>query len=152
MTKTILPKPKHSLYDEDFVLWLEAQVRFLREGHFDVLDIDNLIEEVEAIARQDKREVRSRLTLLLTHLLKHQFQPEKRGTSWLNTIRTQRRELDLVFEDSPSLLKTYAPAIFPDLYTKARQNAHDETGLPLETFPESCPYTLEQTLDPYFLS
>ena len=137
-------------YEEDFVLWLEHQAEFLRAGRVHELDLENLAEEVESIGRSDKREVYNRLTVLLAHLLKYQFQADKRTRSWLSTIREQRRRLRLVFQDSPSLAKSYAPEVFGNIYEDARQDASDETGLNVKTFPETSPYTLEQTLDEDF--
>ena len=138
-------------YEEDFVLWLEHQTELLRQGRLNELDLENLAEEVESIGRSDKREAYNRLTVLVAHLLKFQFQPNKRSRSWRSTIREQRRQLRLVFDDSPSLLKTYAPNVFADIYGDARLDASDETKLPLHTFPEISPYTLTETLDEDFL-
>lgn len=137
-------------YEKDFVLWLEHQVELLRQRRVHELDLENLAEEVESIGRSDKREVYNRLTVLLAHLLKYQFQTDKRTRSWLSTIREQRRRLRLVFQDSPSLAKNYAPEVFGNIYKDARQAASDETGLNIETFPGTSPYTLEQTLDEDF--
>ncbi len=138
-------------YEEDFVLWLEHQAELLRQGRVAELDLENLAEEVESIGRSDKREVQNRLSILLAHLLKYQFQPKRRSRSWTTTISEQRRQLDLVFKDSPSLLKNYAPQVFDDSYTYARRKASDETGLSLTAFPEASPYTLTETLDEDFL-
>lgn len=151
MSKATLSKPKTDLYERDFNLWLEQQVTLLRARQFEELDTANLIEEVEAIARRDKREVKSRLTLLLIHLLKYQYQPSRRTQSWLDTLDEQRRQLGYIFEDSPSLYVNYVPTIIASCYETARHQATKQTGLPLETFPEHCPYTLEQTLDETFL-
>ena len=138
-------------YEADFVRWLDHQAELLRAGRVQELDLENLAEEIESIARSDKREIYNRLTVLLAHLLKIQFQPEKRTRSWLLTVREQRRQLRLVFADSPSLAKNYAPGAFGDIYQDARQDAAEETGLALTVFPELCPYTLEQTLSEDFL-
>ena len=138
-------------YEKDFVLWLETQAKLLRQGRVHELDLENLAEEVESIGRSDKREVQNRLTVLLAHLLKCQFQQTKRSRSWVSTIDEQRRQLELVFRDSPSLLKSYAPTVFEDSYRYARRKASSETRLGLETFPEASPYTLAQTLDEDFL-
>lgn len=146
----MLAKTQADLYEEDFNLWLERQAKLLRERHFDELDIDNLIEEVEAIGRSDKREVKSRLIVLLAQL-KYHHQPDKRTRSWLDTICDQRRELQLIFEDSPSLLRQHAPSVLAASYARARRDASSETELPLDTFPETCPYALEQILDEDFL-
>ena len=138
-------------YEEDFVRWLEHQAELLRQGRVHELDLGNLAEEVESIGRSDKREVQNRLAVLLAHLLKYQFQTKRRSRSWVSTIGEQRRQLELVFKDSPSLLKSYAPEIFEDAYRYARRKASDETGLLVNRFPETSPYTLAQILDEDFL-
>ncbi|CAA9582655.1 MAG: Phage protein [uncultured Truepera sp.] len=142
-----LEKPK---YDHDFVLWLEFQAKLLRQGRVGELDLENLAEEVESIGRSDRREVQNRLTVLLAHLLKYQFQAKRRSRSWRVTIDEQRRQLELVFNDSPSLLKSYALTIFDDTYQYARRRVSVETRLNSEAFPETCPYTLAQVLDEDF--
>ena len=147
MSSKALKERETRLYDQDFNLWLVEQVEHLRQGRVSELDVENLAEEVESIGRSDKREIYNRLTVLMTHLLKVQFQPEKRTRSWRSTIREQRRQLRLVFQDSPSLEKTYALTIFDAAYEDARRDASEETRLDLETFPLSCPYSLEQVLD-----
>jgi Domain of unknown function DUF29 len=141
---------RQSLYERDFCLWLEQQAALLREGRFDELDLANLIEEIEAMARRDKKAIKSNLVVLLTHLLKHQFQPEQRSNSWRGSIVEHRQRLRDDFEESPSL-RPHAAEIFGRAYADARERASAETGLPLRSFPKSNPYTLEQTLDPKFL-
>nr|WP_245817371.1 DUF29 domain-containing protein [Hydrococcus rivularis] len=80
-----------SLYDRDFLMWLETTAQLLRQKKFEQLDLDNLIEEIESMARSEKRELYNRLTLLLTHLLKWKYQPDKRSNSWISTIREQTK-------------------------------------------------------------
>jgi hypothetical protein len=138
-------------YEKDFVLWLEYQAELLRQGRVAELDLENLAEEVESIGQRDKREAYNRLTVLLMHLLKYEFQPERRTRSWRSTVREQRRQLKLVFKDSPSLAKNYVPTVIDDIYQDARTDAVDETGLLLARFPETSPYSLEQILDEDFL-
>jgi hypothetical protein len=140
----------HSLYERDFSLCLEQQAALLREGRFDELDPANLIEEIEAMARSDKKAIKSNLVVLLTHLLKHQFQPEQRWTSGRGSIVEHRQRLRDDFEESPSQ-RPHAAEVFTSAYADAREVASAETGLPLRAFPNSSPYTLEQTLDPRFL-
>ena len=137
-------------YDTDFQQWLEGQIRLLTEARFGELDIPNILEELEAIAKKDKREIRSRLIVLLTHLLKYSYQPNRRSRSWLTTLSKQRNRIELVLEDSPSLAG-YAALVLESAYTKARREAASETGLELALFPSECPYTPEQILDPEFL-
>ena len=94
--------------------------------------------------------IKSNLVVLLTHLLKHQFQPEQRSNSWRGSIVEHRRRLRDDFEESPSL-RPYAAEVFARAYADAREQASAETGLPLRSFPRSSPYTLEQILDSEFL-
>jgi hypothetical protein len=103
------------LYETDFNLWLEQTVNHLKKGNLEALNLDNLIEEISDIGRNNRREVFSRLKVLLMHLLKWQYQPEKRTNSWVNTIDEQREQLELIFRDSPSL-KPYLADIFAECY------------------------------------
>ena len=141
---------QQSLYEQDFVVWLQQQAALLREGRFDELDLANLVEEIEAMARKDKKAVKSNLVVLLTHLLKHQFQPEQRSTGWQGSIIEHRQRLRDDFEESPSL-RPHAAKMFTRAYADARERASAETGLPQRSFPKSSPYTLERTLDSNFL-
>ena len=145
-----LADDRQSLYERDFCLWLEQQAALLRERRFDELDLANLVEEIEALARQDKKSVKNNLVVLLTYLLEHQFQPTQRSSGWRGSILEHRRRLRDDFEESPSL-RPHAAEVFARAYADAREQASVETGLPLRSFPNSSPYTLEQTLDPKFL-
>lgn len=135
-----------TLYDRDFAAWVEHTAHLLKEQRFSELDLDNLIEEIEALARRDQREIRSRLIILLSHLLKYAYQPDRRSRSWIATILEQRRQIELVLEDSPSL-RHYFSEVLPDCYAKARVNAAAETELPIATFPEVCPFSEAESLD-----
>ena len=106
------------LYETDFNLWLEQTVNHLKKGNLEALDLDNLIEEISDMGRNNRREVFVRLKVLLMHLLKWQYQPKKRTNSWINTIDEQREQLELIFRDSPSL-KPYLADIFAECYQKA---------------------------------
>lgn len=79
-----------TLYDTDFNLWIEETVKQLKAGNFHEIDFGNLIEELESMGKNNQRELKSRLAVLLMHLLKWQYQASKRSNSWLNTIREQR--------------------------------------------------------------
>lgn len=138
-----------TLYDTDFNLWIEQTVRQLKQGDLQSLDLENLIEEIESMGRSDKREVYSRLKVLLLHLLKWKYQPQKRTGSWRNTIDEQRDQLNLILADSPSL-NTHLQAIFADCYLKGKKGAANETNLPLSTFPVDCPFSQAEILDAEF--
>ena len=138
------------LYERDFYLWIEEQAVLLREGRLERLDVANLLEEIEDMGRREKKGVKNNLIVVLTHLLKYQFQSDQRSNSWRGSILEHRRRLRDDFEDSPSL-RPHAADVFSRAYEDAREQASTETGLPLHAFPESSPYSLEQALDPEFL-
>jgi hypothetical protein len=137
-----------SSYDRDFVLWTSEMAAALREGRWADIDVEHLAEEVEDLGKNQQRELRSRLVVLLAHLLKWQFQPGKRKGGWRATIDLQRDEIEALLNQAPSL-RQWAP--LADAYRTARKLAADETGLATECFPERCPYTLEEALDPDWL-
>ncbi|MEH2404790.1 DUF29 domain-containing protein [Nostoc sp.] len=138
------------LYETDFYTWTQEQVSLLKTQQWDQLDTVNLIEEIETLGRRERQELRNRLGVLLGHLLKWQFQPEKRSNSWLGTIREQRVQIKLLLQDSPSL-KPYLDEVFFTIYELGLALAIRETELDEQVFPEICPYTLGETLNPEFL-
>jgi len=137
-------------YEEDFVAWLEDQAQRARRREIEGLDLENIAEELEGLARSDRREIRNRLTVLLIHLVKYKFQPRRRSSGWVATIGEQRRRITAVLDDSPSM-RPFPASILNQCYTEARSAAADETGLPQSTFPERCPFELEAVLDPRWL-
>ncbi|WP_306558092.1 DUF29 domain-containing protein, partial [Nostoc sp. 'Peltigera malacea cyanobiont' DB3992] len=138
------------LYKTDFYTWTQEQVSLLKTQQWDQLDTVNLIEEIETLGRRERQELRNRLGVLLGHLLKWHFQPEKRSNSWLGTIREQRVQIKLLLQDSPSL-KPYLDEVLFTVYELGLALAIRETELGEQLFPEICPYTLDQTLNPEFL-
>lgn len=134
-----------SLYEQDFYQWTQEQAALLKARALSQLDVENLIEEIETMGRSEKRELVSRLAVLLAHLLKWDFQPERRGKSWLNTIKIQRIDLQDVLNDSPGLKNELQKSILT-AYRKAILLASDETGLPETAFPETSPYSIEQIM------
>lgn len=139
-----------SLYDTDYSLWLEKTAQLLRNGQINELDLPNLAEEIEDMGKREKRAVENNVEILLMHLLKYQYQPEKRSNSWKYTIFEHRDRLEKAFRDSPSL-KPYSQKIFEQCYSKARQRAAIETGIEIDIFPVESPFTVEQTLNPNYL-
>lgn len=131
-----------SLYDADFVAWTEAQVQLLRQRQWNQVDLENIIEEIESLGRNDKRAVVSLLTNLLLHLLKQQYQPEKMTRSWELSISNAATDLQILIEDSPSL-RPYLETVWSKAYQYARKKAARETGLEMQTFPEYCPDELK---------
>ena len=114
-----------TLYETDFNLWIEQTVNQLKNGQIQDLDLENLIEEIESMGRSDKREIKTRLIVLIMHLLKWKYQPQKQTTSWIATINEQRRQIKVVLKDSPSL-KPYIQNEIDDCYQDARKDAEKE--------------------------
>ncbi len=133
-----------TLFDQDETAWLEQMARLVGEHRYDELDYENLKEYLLDMARRDKREVLSRLTVLLAHLLKWQYQPEQRSRSWEATISLQRQELDDLLE-SQTLLQ-YAQEALDRAYARAVKQAAIETGLSRDAFPAANPYALDAIL------
>lgn len=136
-------------YDTDFYGWTQEQAAFLKAGKLTELDIENLIEEVETMGRSEKRELNSRLTVLLIHLLKWQYQPIRRGRSWQLTIKGQRINFSETLEENPSL-KPQLDTILKKAYAKSIIKASQETALDEQVFPSTCPWTYAQILDDNF--
>lgn len=139
----------HSEYEKDFYAWTFHNADLLRHRKFSELDIDNIIEEMESMGKRDKRELVNRLAVLLAHLLKWQFQPDRRGNSWEATIREQRIQVIDLLEESPSL-KHELELKIAHAYEQAILIAVSETGLASSIFPKEMPYSLNQCLDSKF--
>ncbi|HVH77120.1 MAG TPA: DUF29 domain-containing protein [Stellaceae bacterium] len=137
-------------YDDDFYAWTIEQARHLRAGELTALDIENIAEEIESMGRRDKREIDSRLVVLLVHLLKWQIQVGFRSRSWSATVREQRRQIAKLLRESPSL-RNATDRLLPEIYAEAREKAANETGLSEATFPVDCPFSFDQVLAEDFL-
>jgi len=137
-------------YEEDFYLWTQQQAKLLSERRFDELDLENLIDEVASVGKSDKREIESRLKMLLCHLLKWKYQPGARSNGWTGTVREQRSRLARVLKDSPSL-RSYPDEVFLDAYLGARLLAAQEAGIDFTLFPEAPPFTCSEALDEHYL-
>jgi hypothetical protein len=144
-----IAKPTQELYDVDFHAWTQEQVSLLHDRRWSELDLPNLIEEIASLGKQQRQELRNRLSVLIGHLLKWQYQPQKRSRSWLATIRIQRRDILGLLQDNPSL-KSYLDKALLEAYPNARDLAMGETDLPEQTFPTHCLYSLADILDDRF--
>lgn len=133
-------------YEADYLQWLETQAAHLRAGRLAQIDREHLLEELEGMSRSERRQLHSRLIVLLMHLLKLQYQPHRQSRSWTITVITQRNDIKFLLRESPSLKATLR-SVFMACYPRARQEAAEETRLPLSVFPEEAPFSLEQALD-----
>jgi hypothetical protein len=137
-------------YENDIVAWANEQARLLRAGRFDLLDLEHLAEEIEDVGRSEQRELASRMAVLLAHLLKWQHQTERRGNSWQRTIKEQRRGIHYRLDETPSLkAKLNEVKWWEGVWADALLQAIQETGL--DSFPEACPWTVSEILNPDWL-
>jgi hypothetical protein len=136
-------------YEQDFYAWAMRNAELIRQGNLSEIDAEHISEELESMGISEKRELLSRLTVLLAHLLKWQFKAEKRTNSWGSTIVTQRAEIRRLLAASPSL-KTNLDANIDEAYGDAMDKAEVETFLSKDHFPQSCPYSVEQIMNKTF--
>lgn len=142
--------PLKAEYEIDYMQWLETTVEKLRNLDYANVDWENLIEEIEDIGRSEQRSLESNLNVVLLHLIKWQYQPERRSGRWEASMIEHRRRIKQALEESPSL-KPDLESIFAQSYTQAVKQAKAETGLPLEIFPTQCPYEQIAVIDDEFL-
>ena len=138
-----------NLYEKDFNLWLEATIKLLKETRFEEVDLENLIEELEAMGRSEKRELESRLITIIEHLLKLQYwtaEKEYNERGWRITVIEQRRKLIRLLKDSPSL-KRFLEDIVVECYQTARKDTIKKYDLSSEIFPINSPFTVENILN-----
>ena len=146
-----------TLYQTNYAVWAQRNAELLRARRFEELDIEHLLEELSDMSKSDRRELHSRLLVLLAHLLKWHFQyrslsprwREFKGDSWRSTMVEQREQLAGLLRQSPELKSAIDDAI-AEAYPAAVRLARKETGLPESTFPDLCPYTRAQILDEDF--
>jgi len=149
MTLPPTPATISDIYETDFSRWLFENAALLRQGRFAEADIPNIAEELECLGRGERRAVENHLAVLLLHLLKWELQPEQRSSGWRDSIYHARHAANRLLRDSPSLV-SHVPELVADGYEEARYKAILETELPESSFPEVCPYTVEQVLDKAF--
>lgn len=132
-------------YLADFNSWIAQTTQLLRERRWHEIDVTHLIEEVEDLGKSERRGIASQLTRLLLHLLKWQYQPQRRSDSWLDSITDARTQIELAVEDSPSL-RSYPAEQLEEIYQRARRQAAKQTNMDISVFPDACPYSPELVL------
>ena len=134
------PKSLPALFRDDETAWLDAMAQIARRRDPSALDWTNLEEYLTDMASRDRREVKSRLVVLLVHLLKWEFQPDHRSRSWRTTVLEQRQRL--VDQAERGVLRAHAESVLADAYADAVELAASETALPRSAFPAECPYAI----------
>ncbi|NJL42447.1 MAG: DUF29 domain-containing protein [Pseudanabaena sp. SU_2_4] len=135
-----------NLYETDFHAWTLEQSQLLQQGKWQALDIENLVEEIESLGKQQRQELRNFLGVVIGHLLKWDYQSEHRSKSWKATIREQRKEVLRLLKDNPSL-QPYLQGAIADAYEAGLAIVVRETPLDYKDLPSECPYSVEQILD-----
>ena len=141
--------PSLPLYERDFAVWTMDQAAKLRKRAHNEIDWENVAEEIESLGRSDRREIQSRMKVLIVHLLKWEFQAGRRSHSWQSSISEQRIWIGGILKDSPSL-RRYPGQVFRKAYDDAVAVAVRETGFARSHFPSEPPFTSNQMLDPGF--
>jgi len=140
---------RRSLHETDFYAWSLEQAALLRAGRLGEADLDAIAEEIESMGKTEKRELVSRLTVLLLHLLKWRHQPSHRGKSWRLSIANARNEIVDHLEDNPSL-KAVLDSAMEQAYRSARLKAAIETDYDEDEFPARCPWSFAEMMDEGF--
>ncbi|WP_071518354.1 DUF29 domain-containing protein [Geitlerinema sp. PCC 9228] len=146
-------KERESLYERDYHLWILDTVQKLKDGNFQAVDWDHLIEEIADLSRREKRKLESLLTRLFEHLLKFRFWQDRLGENrghWEAEILSFRKQIKRELKASPSL-KNHLLAVWEECYQDGREIAAKRSQLPLETFPENPLGSVEQVLDENWL-
>lgn len=136
-----LTKP---LYEQDFSQWAETMADLLAAGNFTALDIENLVEEVRDLSKRERDRLLSSLRLIVHHLLKWDYQPQRRSRSWQTTIQRERLNIKKYLRDSPSLKRYLTDEYLNQVYETGRLDAIGETGLEMPTI---CPYNIDEALN-----
>lgn len=145
----ICKKSMDKTYSTDFKLWTDQITQLIQQHRWQEIDQENLvnlIEEIQSLGKSERRAIASQLIRLLLHLLKWQYQIQRRSDSWLDSIADARTQIELTIKDSPSL-KNYAASQLAEIYEIARRQAAKQTNLAIATFPELCSYEIAEILD-----
>ena len=137
---------KPSLYDTDYVAWLQEQVAHLRAGRLAALDVENVAEELESLMKSERRQLGTRLEVLILHLLKWDHQPAQRSNRWRASVAEQRARIRRLLQDSPSLRASVIESA-REVYRDAVERAAIETQIDETAFPQILPYTVEQIFE-----
>ena len=132
-------------YDKDLTIWAKDTAQLLRERCWDAIDWEHLIEEVEDLGKSERSAIASQMERIMVHLLKWQYQPQRRSDSWLDSMNDGRSQIRRKLEDSPSL-RSYPLQVLEKEYTRARREAARQNHLEINLFPELCPYLIKQVM------
>jgi hypothetical protein len=150
-SRTALADTAAQLYDTDFYEWCIKMAALLRARRMDEVDIEHVAEEIEDLGKSQQNELESRVAVIIQHLLKMRFQPEKRTRSWDRTVATQRVEIERLLGGNP-ILRRLLRGVPGSVYDYAVKLTAAETDLPRKTFPPVCPFTPQEIFGDELLS
>jgi Domain of unknown function DUF29 len=139
-TSAVMLMQTTTLYDQDFYSWTQYQIELLKTQQWEQVDIENLIEELDSLGKQQRQELRNRLGVLLGHLLKWRYQPEARSRNWTATVREQRYRIVQLLKENPSL-RPSLPESIALAYPLALTLVEQDTPLNIKQLPQSCPFS-----------
>jgi hypothetical protein len=140
------PRRNYPGYEEDFAAWAQAQADLLRERRFEELDVENLVDEVESVGRSQFSALDSALELILFHMMKWDYQTERQGRSWRDTINEQRRQVIKLLQQNPSLKSRLTEAV-ESAYGGVPDKVDRVTGVPAHRLPATCPYSWDEIMN-----
>lgn len=146
------PQANYDIYEQDYTEWLDITLNQLQNRDLENVDWEHLIEEITALGNEQRRKVESYLLRLLIHLLLYHYWSSEKdwsGRGWEKEIDNFRLELDLLLESK--VLYNHCVKILDKIYIKARNNAIRRSELSPEIFPENCPYSLTEIINPEWL-
>jgi hypothetical protein len=143
--RTLSKQEIEKLYEEDYYLWIQTQIELLKERNWELVDIDNLVEELESMGRSEIRSLSSYLGVLFAHLYKWDYFPNNRTRSWLNSIYYSREEILYLLKEQPSL-KSKLNDVINKGWLEAKKIISKDTDIDYRTLPESCPYSYDDAM------
>jgi uncharacterized protein DUF29 len=135
-----------ALYEKDFCAWSELQKDLILSKRFNELDVEHLAEEIGDLTIVHRHSLASHIKNIMLHMLKIEYQPDKKTNSWIESIDNARDEINDLLEDHPSLIREI-PNCLDISYTRAKSKANKETGIDIRVFPKACPWTIDEILD-----
>lgn len=142
---SLYERRNYPAYLEDYGAWITAQIELIRDGQFDELDLEHLLEEVEGLARSNFDAFKSAIRIVLIHMLRWDVQPEYRIRSWATSINGHRIRVVEALEESPSYKSRVDEAV-RKAYRLARYHAAKKTRRSVEHFPDTCPFTFDEIM------
>ncbi len=143
------------LYERDFYRWVYENLELIKRGEYSLVDWENLMEEVEYMAKKYEEELKRRLGVYMEHRYKLEnlrafAGGERAGAGWKKSLLNQLVEISRILEDNPSL-KNKLPELLQPAWKYALKRLKAwliKNHLEPENYhlPKACPYSYEEVL------